>query len=197
VSLAPQAGSVDIVLGTSGYVPGWTSTGYPNLSGYAWYRLRVHVTDPTQPLWLKMPINFDDAYQVFANGRFLGQFGNFSAKHVTVYVANPASFPLPAPGPDGDLDLAVRFYMNTSTPFGDSDAGGLHGPPILGLASTVHLLQVSDDDATLHSQFGGLLRIFLDLLVMPLVLWALWYNPQERAWYGSSLPWDGLLSTAW
>ena len=71
LSLAPKAGSVDLLLGTSGYVPGWTSTGYPNLSGYAWYRLRVHVTDPTQPLWLKMPNNFDDAYQVYANGRFL------------------------------------------------------------------------------------------------------------------------------
>jgi len=182
LSLAPKAGSVDLALGTSGYVPGWTSTGYPNLSGYAWYRLRVHVTDPTQPLWLKMPNNFDDAYQVYANGRFLGQFGTFSAKHVGIYVANPASFPLSAPGPDGNLDLAVRFYMNASTQFNDPDVGGMHAPPVLGLASTVHLLQASDDDAILHDQFGSLLRVLLSLLVMPLVLWALWYNPQERAW---------------
>jgi hypothetical protein len=182
LTLAPKAGAVDLQLGTSGYVPGWTSTGYPNLSGYAWYRLRVHVTDPTQPLWLKMPNDFDDAYQVYANGRFLGEFGVFSAKHVTVYDSNPASFPLPAPGPDGDLDLAVRCYMPASAQFNNPDAGGLHGPPVLGLASTVHLLQASEDDASLHSQFGGLLRLFLYLLLMPLVLWALWYNPQERAW---------------
>ena len=182
LSLAPQAGAVDLMLGTSGYVPGWTSTGYPNLSGYAWYRLRVHVTDPTQPLWLKMPDNFDDAYQVYANGRLLGHFGTFSAKHVTTYAAQPASFPLPAPGPDGNFDLAVRFYMLASTQFDSPDAGGLNGPPVLGLASTVHLLQASDDDANLHSQFGGLLRVLLYLLVMPLVLWALWYSPQERAW---------------
>jgi hypothetical protein len=182
LSLAPKAGAVDLQIGTSGYVPGWTSKGYPNLSGYAWYRLRVHVTDPTQPLWLKMPDNFDDAYQVYANGRFLGEFGTFSSKHVTGYAAEPASFPLPAPGPDGDLDLAVRFYMDASAQFFSPDAGGLHAPPVLGLASTVHLLQASADDANLHSQFGSLLRVFLDLLVMPLVLWALWYNPQERAW---------------
>jgi len=182
MSLAPKAGSVDLLLGTSGYVPGWTRKGYPDLIGYAWYRLRVHVKDPTQPLWLKMPTDFDDAYQVYANGRFLGQFGIFSAKHVGVYVSNSASFPLPAPGPDGDLDLAVRFYMHASTPFDDPHAGGLHGPPILGLASTVHLLQASDDDVNLHRQFGSLLVDFLYLLVMPLVLWALWYNPQERAW---------------
>jgi hypothetical protein len=182
ISLAPQAGSVDIVLGTSGYVPGWTSTGYPNLSGYAWYRLRVHVTDPTQPLWLKMPNNFDDAYQLYANGNLIGHFGTFSAKHVTLYTAGPASFPLPAPRPDGDIDLAVRFYMSAATQFNNADVGGLHAPPVLGLASTVHLLQASEDDANLHFEFGGLLRLFLYLLVMPLVLWALWYNPQERAW---------------
>lgn len=182
MSLAPKAGAVDIILGTSGYVPGWTSKGYPNLIGYAWYRLRVSVKDPTQPLSLKMPNDFDDAYQVYANGRFVGEFGTFSAKHVSAYISNPASFPLPAPGPDGDLDLAVRFYMHASTPFDDPEAGGLHGPPVLGLASTVHLLQASDDDVNLHRQFGSLLVDFLYLLVMPLVLWALWYNPQERAW---------------
>jgi hypothetical protein len=129
-----------------------------------------------------MPSNFDDAYQLYANGRLIGHFGAFSAKHVTAYSSQPASFPLPAPRPDGNFDLAVRFYMAASSQFDNSDAGGLHGPPVLGLASTVHLLQASEDDANLHSQFGGLLRVLLYLLVMPLVLWALWYSPQERAW---------------
>jgi hypothetical protein len=136
MSLALQAGAVDLNLRTSGYVPGWTGTGYPNLSGYAWYRLRVHVTDPTQPLLLKMPLDIDDAYQVYANGRFLGQFGTFSTKHVGVYVADTASFPLPAPGPDGDLDLALRSYMDASTKFRDPDVGGMHSPPCSGWRPT-------------------------------------------------------------
>ena len=33
----------DIAKGGNGYVPGWTARGFPGLSGYAWYRLRVDV----------------------------------------------------------------------------------------------------------------------------------------------------------
>lgn len=182
MDLAPKGGAVDLTTGTSGYVPGWTSRGYPKLSGYAWYRLRVRVKDASQPLWLKMPLGFDDAYQLFANGRYVGEFGRFSPNHVTIYLEEPVSFALPAPGPDGELDLAVRFYMNPATPFSGPDVGGMHAPPVLGLASTVQLLQASEADTELHAFFGTFLRVFLCLLVAPLALWAWLYHREERAW---------------
>ena len=124
MDLTPKAGSVDLMLGTSGYVPGWTEKGYPNLTGYAWYRLRLRVTNASQPLWLKMPGDCDDIYQVYANGRKIGQFGGFSGNHRTLYFSKPASFALPSPGPDGTIDLAMRFYMSPSTPFTNIDVGG-------------------------------------------------------------------------
>lgn len=182
MDLAPKAGSVDLVFGTSGYVPGWTRRGYPNLSGYAWYRLRLRVNDKDRLLWLKMPNNVDDVYQVYANGRYVGQFGSFSGKHVTLYFTEPASFVLPSPGSDGRIELAVRFYMSAATGFTNPDVGGMHGPPVLGLASTVHLMQAADRNALLHAQFGTFLRIFLFILTAPLALWAWFYNRQERAW---------------
>ncbi len=80
MDLAPKAGSIDPAYGTPGFAPGWTARGYPNLYGYAWYRLRVGITDPGQPLELKMPNDFDDGYQVYANGRYIGQFGRFSPR---------------------------------------------------------------------------------------------------------------------
>ena len=183
MDLAPKSGSVDLAYGTSGFVPGWTARGYPNLDGYAWYRLRIHVTDPGQPLWLKMPIDLDDAYQIYANGRYVGQFGRFSANHVDLYFTQPLSFPLPPVGPDGNLDLAVRFYMSPGTRFGTTpDAGGMHQPPVLGMASTVHLLQATDDDANLHSVLGAIARALLFLLLAPLALWIWLQNRQERAY---------------
>ncbi len=182
MDLTPQAGDVDLMQGISGYVPGWTRRGYPELSGYAWYRLRVRVNDAGQALWLKMPPNVDDVYQIYANGQFVGQFGAFSENHVTLYYTESFAFPLPAPGPDGNIDLAVRLYMSPVTIFSNPDVGGLHGPPALGLASTVQLLQTADRDAMMHGQFGTLLRAFLFLLAAPLALWAWLYNKQERAW---------------
>jgi hypothetical protein len=50
MDLTPKAGSVDLIFGTAGFVPGWTARGYPGLSGYAWYRLRLRVSGPDQPL---------------------------------------------------------------------------------------------------------------------------------------------------
>jgi hypothetical protein len=182
VDLAPKAGSIDPAYGTPGFVPGWTARGYPNLYGYAWYRLRVRVTDPGQPLQLKMPNDVDDAYQVYADGRYVGQFGRFSPGHVTVYSARSFSFSLPSPGPNHEILLAVRFYMTGGTRFQSPDAGGMHQPPALGLASTMHLLQTADDDANQHFYFGLILQSLLSLLVIPLALWAWLQNRQERTY---------------
>lgn len=182
MDLIPRIGSVDLVFGTPGFVAGWTSRGYPRLNGYAWYRLRVRVANPAQPLWLKMPNNFDDALQLYADGRYAGEFGGFSGKHVTVYSTQPVSFPLPAPEPDGAITLALRFYMNRATALYNPDAGGLHGPPALGLASAVHWMQASEKEAILRTQFGTFFVGLFDLLTAPLVLWAWLYNRRTRIW---------------
>jgi Stage II sporulation protein E (SpoIIE) len=187
MDVTPKAGAVDLEFGTAGYVPGWTQKGFPKLSGYAWYRLRVKVTNPSQPLWLKMPDDFDDAYQVYANGRFVGQYGAFRGGHVTEYYSNPASFALPEPGANGEIVLAVRFYMTAVSQFQNPDAGGMHGAPMLGLAPTVHLLQAAGYEASLRSYFSLLLHLLFVLLVLPLALWAWLYNREERAWLWLSL----------
>jgi Stage II sporulation protein E (SpoIIE) len=183
MDLTPKAGSVDPAYGTSGFVPGWTSQGFPKVDGYAWYRLRLRVSDPGQQLWLKMPNDVDDAYQVYANGQYVGQFGRFSPSGVAVYSARTASFPLPALKPGGDLELAVRFYMTSGTRFQSPDAGGMHQPPVLGLGPTVQLLQAAEDDANLHYYLGVILQSILYFVVAPLALWAWMKNREERGYF--------------
>lgn len=182
MDLTPKAGAVDLQLGTTGFVPGWTRKGYPGLSGFAWYRLRVRVTNPGQPLWLKMPNSFDDAYQLYANGQFVGQFGNFGPHHVAIYIDQPRSFALPATPPDGQIEIALRFYLSAVTRFTSPDAGGMHAPPMLGLATTVRMIQMSGNDVLLRTQLGSLLQVLVYLLVAPLVLWAWLYSQRERTW---------------
>lgn len=182
MNVAPKNGSIDPAYGTPGFVPGWTKQGYPNLYGYAWYRIRLYINDSGKRLWLKMPNDFDDAYQVFANGQYIGRFGDFTPHGAKVYSARTVSFPLPPLGPDGALVLAFRFYMTGSTFFQSMDAGGMHQPPAIGLASTIGLLQAADDDANLHFYLGSLFQYLLILLVAPLALWAWIKNRADHAY---------------
>lgn len=172
MDLAAKSGSVDPAYGTAGFVPGWTKRGFPDLYGYAWYRLRLLVTDPGKPLWIKMPNDVDDAYQVYANGQYVGHFGDFTAHGVAPYSSRTFSFPLPAPGPNGEIELAVRFYMTSGTRFSSLDAGGMHQAPVLGLAPVVRLLQNADDDANQHFYAGLVVQTLLFVLVVPLAFWA-------------------------
>ena len=96
MDLTPPPGSDDPTIGSSGFVPGWTTRGYKGYSGYAWYRLRINIQDGQSALALKMPDDFDDAYQIYVNGQLIGEFGRFTAHGVTLYNALPRSFPLPA-----------------------------------------------------------------------------------------------------
>jgi len=52
----------------------WTTQGYTNLSGFAWYRFRVQAPSPAMPLALLLPSILTD-YEVFENGARIGGFG--------------------------------------------------------------------------------------------------------------------------
>ena len=140
-------GIVRSILGSSGYLPGWTARGNRGYSGYAWYRLKINVQDGRSLVAIKMPDNFDDAYQVYVNGQLIGQFGQFTARGVTTYNALPRAFPLPANFSGGPVTIAIRMWMAAYTPLVDQDAGGLHGPPVLGQAATISALLQLDWDA--------------------------------------------------
>ena len=154
VDLTPPEGSYEPLGGNAGYVPGWTARGHQGYWGYAWYRLRVDLETPdaagqTEKLALEGPQDFDDVFQVYANGNLLGGFRNFSGKAPATYYSTPAIFRLPPPvgGPAGAKAggtekprsevIAFRVWMGPGTLLTQPDAGGLHNPPVLGEAGAV------------------------------------------------------------
>jgi hypothetical protein len=182
MDLAPQSGLKDPTLNTNWYVPGWTARGYPNLVGFAWYRLRLRV-NAGQRLSIDMPSDFDDAYQVYVNGRFVGEYGQFKGRWVDTYSSLPESFTVPPQNANGDMLIALRFYMNPATIVGTEQPGGMHQPPMLGLTSMTGLVLQSENAATLRTEFANLVMLFLYLvLAAPMALWAWRANRRERSW---------------
>lgn len=143
VDLTPQNGAYDPVAGFSGYVPGWTARGYPGVTGYGWYRIRVRLESHTrEELALAGPPNVDDAYEVFLNGKVLGSFGNFSSRTPRIYYTKPQMFDLPPGGNTAETEpqtlvLAFRVWMAPSSPYFAPDTGGFHAAPMIGDIATV------------------------------------------------------------
>lgn len=179
IDLASQSDPYDLDLSPANSIPGWTARGFPNLDGYAWYRLRIRVAAPGQSLSLKMPADFEDAYQVYANGRLAGQFGSFDSSPPMLFAAKPATFALPQPGPDGEIALALRFYLSPVSTLSTSGAGGMHGAPIIGQPLTLSLIASAQNTAIASGRFGQLLATLLFLLLAPGALWAWLQNRRE------------------
>jgi len=190
VDLTPPPGSYDPFLGSSGFMPGWTALGNPGYSGYAWYRLKVNVLyDPGLSeggLEIKMPDDVDDAYQVFVNGQMIGGLGRFGPNGVTTYLTLPRTVALPGGIKSGQIAIAIRVWMDPSTPLTNPDAGGLHGPPVLGQAAPIDRMLRLDWDAVNHSEISKFLELAVLLLAITVAGVLFWLDRKEKAylWLG-------------
>jgi len=190
VDLTPPAGSYDPFLGSSGFMPGWTALGNFGYSGYAWYRLKVNVEYDAGVseggLAIKMPDDVDDAYQVFVNGQVIGELGHFGKRGVTTYLTLPRTFALPKGIKSGQIAIAIRVWMDPSTPLTNPDAGGLHGPPVLGQAASIDRMLQLDWDNVNHSELSKFLELAVLLLAITVAGVLFWLDRKEKAyvWLG-------------
>lgn len=199
MDLTPPPGSVDPMGNSSSLVSGWTGRGFAGYSGYAWYRLRVNVQDDAQSpaqdahaaLALDMPEDVDDAYQVYVNGKLIGQLGKFSEHSVTYYYPQPRAFPLPANIRSGPMTIAVRMWMDVSTPFHERDAGGLRGVPVLGQAPVINVLLHLKRYAHDRIETSMFLGAAIELLALLVALGLYWLDRGEPAYL-----WLGLICLA-
>ena len=165
----------------------WTSNGYPGYSGYAWYRMRINVASSHGALAIKMPLDVDDAYQVFVNGRQIGEFGKFTKGRVTAYLAEPRAYLLPREVRSGPMTIAVRMWMDNATQFNSPGSGGMHEPPILGRVGVIMALVAMDQKEATQEVGSGLFEILFLLLAWTVAAMLLWMDRQEPAYLWMNL----------
>ena len=192
IQLTPAQGAIDPAYGTSDYVPGLAANGYPHLIGYAWYRLRIHIADPAQPLAVKMSHHVDDAYQLYANGKYLGELGDFLPNgKVLAFRSRSRVFSLPAPDSHGDITLALRFYLDPTTMLGGNtpDAGGMHEAPILATPATAQAIAANELLLSKHARIAEA-REFLYLFALAMAALFAWIssvNDRSYLWLACAL----------
>jgi hypothetical protein len=144
VDLTPAIGAHDPDVGLTGYVDGWGGRGHSGYSGFAWYRLRVIVHAPAgETLAIAGPLEVDDAYELYVDGRLIGGSGDFSASDPVAYNTRPAEFRIPpdlgTAGVEGGraMTIALRVWMSRGSASASPTDGGVRIAPAIGTVAGI------------------------------------------------------------
>ena len=134
VDLTPLPGAHDPDVGLEGYVAGWGARGHAAYAGYGWYRIRLAVDAALgDTLAISAPLEVDDAYELFVDGRKVGGSGGFSGRTPVAYNTRPLMVVLS----HAPMLIAVRVWVAPSTMRDDPSAGGMRIAPAIGRASEI------------------------------------------------------------
>lgn len=163
----------------------WAYQGYPDLSGYAWYRFTVKIPPGAPPVSILLPPIYT-GYQIYQDGRRIGSSGN-SQPTIAVLAPRSRVFPLTtsAATTPQTIHIALRVWHSPlwSHYVGggpESDARTLLGPkPLLSnLYSLKHDAQLNYyADEYVDAFLGGIIGLVV------LVLYFLRPGEPEYLWF--------------
>jgi len=168
----------------------WSTQGYKNYGGFAWYRFKV-ILPPRHPqLALYLP-PIMTSYQVFADGNLLGSFGGFPP-HATIYVLRPKLLLLPQ-SQDSAVEVAIRVWHWPH--WAMYEGGGISAVPRIGEADRLRHWTTLQDRNTFWELSAQDYLALLNFLYFAAGLALLIMRPRERLYLWYSLA--GLFFCAW
>lgn len=156
----------------------WGAEGHPSYAGFAWYRRHVEIksaTSDSRQYSVLIP-GVSDAYEVYWNGKLIGQYGKFPPHALWYYSQFERSYPL-----DGAATgvLAIRVWKAPLHAFSSANLGGLLGPPYVGDSDTVSLAEAFTEWQIIRGDLFDyglvMLRAFIAFLCL-----VLWYRDREE-----------------
>jgi hypothetical protein len=131
-----------------------------------------------------MPDHVDDSYQVFANGQYIGEFGHFTSNHVENFRSRVRTFQLPPPDQNGNIVIAIRFYMEHFVLAGGTTgaSGGMHGEPLIGLQDQIESIRQQEVTGRILSIIASIFVAFIMLIAAAGALW-IWVLDRPRLTY--------------
>ncbi len=184
----------------------WRAQDHEGYTGFAWYRHRVSIKlYPGAPkLGILIP-NADDEYELYWNGRKIGNYGTPPPHAWWYHRSRPASFPLPPPL-SSSLEgvLALRVWERPFDSSSPATSGGLSAPPVIGdaraLSLRVEAAQAALVQRSLPNLLIGTIMICTGLVALvfyargrqdTVYLWCSLYllGVGASVWVGLSEPW--------
>jgi len=168
---------------------GWSAQGYPHYSGFAWYRFKVVLPAKQGPLAIGIP-RLLTSYQVFANGRLIGQFGGLPP-HRKILLGYNQVFPLPdpipssIPGPSGQVvTIAIRVWHTAY--FATFLGGGPSQAPRIGELALIQSWKTDRNNRSFWQLASVNILMLINLLaaITGLALFAARPADREYLWFG-------------
>ncbi len=163
----------------------WSTQGYKDYGGMAWYRFEVVVPEGHRPQALLMG-RLMTSYQVFAGGRLIGQYGGLpplpradSGDRAQIFV-----IPSDVIVPGKPLQIAIRVWHWPR--WAMFSGGGPGAAPSIGDFDYVRATKSSQVKTTFWNQFSQNVLLLIVLLagLAVLALFALHPSDREYLWFG-------------
>jgi sigma-B regulation protein RsbU (phosphoserine phosphatase) len=161
----------------------WSEQGYKNYTGFAWYRFKVLLPDRHGKLAICIP-RLRTSYQIFANGRLIGQFGGMPPRGEYI-IEFDHIVPLPPQEPPSGhaLSIAIRVWHMG---WFDKGNGGPAGSATFGEVSALNVLKAQDNWARFWSITSGNALMLMNLLAAFAGFFLFCMRPADREylWFG-------------
>ena len=164
---------------------GWSSQGYKNYSGMAWYRFEVTIPAGMDHVSLYLP-HIYTCYEVFADGSLIGTYGEMPP-HAHRYDGggNYQVYPLPTGLPTSrEIEIALRVWH--SPVWANYTSGGPdHGGGLIGESNQIERQDNRDRIGLLWSIAGTQILAVLETLagLCALALFFLRQSEPEYLWF--------------
>jgi len=162
----------------------WLDQGHRNYGGMAWYRFTVTFPADHPSLALYVPL-IRDSYQIFANGRLIGENGPMPP-HAKVIIARRLVFPVPeVAAPRGKpIVFAIRVWHwpQWAAYFGGGPTAALR----IGDVQAIREWQTAQNRQVFWNDASGGFLLLLEFLagLAGLALFAMHRADREYLWFG-------------
>lgn len=160
----------------------WTEQGYGDYNGFGWYRFKVLLSETQKPLAICIP-RIHSSYQIFADGKLVGQFGGipphgaYSTDNDHVISLMPSS-----PHSGRALSIAIRVWHA-----GWFDrVGGPQGAATIGELDALKTLKAQNDWGRFWTSSSEDALMLMNLVAAFIGFFLFWMRPGDREylWFG-------------